>query len=257
MIDLHCHILPGVDDGADSMNTALAMARDAWESGIRALVATPHCNKPGCRSNFYTPELGQQFVRLQRAVRQSGMGLKIYPGMEIFVTRDFPRQLQEGKYLALGASQYLLVEFYFDESPEFMADALSAIREYGLKPVVAHPERYFCVQWEPEMAMRWADAGVVLQLNRGSIQGKLGQASMKCAWELLNAEKAHVVASDAHGSVSRRAELKSVLMDLGERLSWSYAARLLMENPRKILCNEPVDTDWRLPLTFGNGSDEI
>ena len=105
--------------------------------------------------------------------------------------------------------------------------------------------------------MKWADAGVVLQLNRGSIQGKLGQASMKCAWELLSSGKAHVVASDAHGAVSRRAELKSVMMELGEKLSWSYAARLLMENPRKILLNAPVETDLALPPVYRNGSDKL
>lgn len=256
MIDLHCHILPGVDDGADSMDTSVAMAWDAWRSGTRALVATPHCAKPGERPNYYSRELALGFQRLRKAVAQSGCGLKIYSGMEIFVTEQFPELLQSGKLMALGSSGYLLVEFYFDESPEYVHKTIRLIRDCGLRPVVAHPERYYCVQWDPALAVGWAESGAVLQLNRGSIQGHLGQSSMECAWELLQTGKPHVVASDAHGCESRRAELKSVLTELGEKLSWGYAAKLLMENPRRILLNQPVSGDEGLPPVYKNGSED-
>lgn len=247
MIDIHAHIIPGIDDGADSMATAVAMARDAWDSGVRAVVATPHCAKPGEKNNFYSQELLDRLVRLQKMLWQQNIDLKLYPGMEIFVTKEFPSQLESGKLLSLAGSRYLLVEFYFDESPAFIEEALGLIWNYGLIPVVAHPERYYCVEWDPQLAVRWADAGCVLQLNRGSIQGKLGQPAQKCAWELLQQGKAQVVASDAHGSVSRRAELKSVLTELGEKLSWAYASKLLVENPRNILRNQILDTDIQLP----------
>lgn len=249
MIDLHCHILPGVDDGAPSMAVALEMARCAWNSGVRAIVATPHCGKPGADENFFSQRLRMDFRRLQTAIAGSGCGLKIYPGMEIFVTKDFPQQLQEGKLLTLGGSDYLLVEFYFDESPEFIGQTLQLIGGYGLRPMIAHPERYDCIQWQPELAMRWADAGAALQLNRGSIQGKLGQAAQKCTWTLLKSGKVHVVASDGHGSRIRRPELKSVFFELGEKLSWSYASRLLIENPRKVLENQLLQGDAPLPRT--------
>lgn len=247
MIDLHCHILPGVDDGAPSMAVALEMARDAWTNGVQAIVATPHCGKPGENENFYSQKLLLDFRRLQTAIAGMGCGLKIYPGMEIFVTKAFPQQLREGKLLALGGSDYLLVEFYFDESPEFMTQAFQLICGCGLKPIVAHPERYDCIQWRPELAESWADAGVALQLNRGSIQGKLGQAAQSCAWTLLRSGKTHVVSSDGHGSQLRRPELKSVFLELGEKLSWSYASKLLIENPRRVLQNQPVQGDTGLP----------
>lgn len=247
MIDIHAHIIPGIDDGADSLNTAVAMARDAWNSGVRAVVATPHCAKPGGKSNFYSQELLGWLERLQKIIWQQGIELKLYPGMEIFVTSDFASQLESGKFLSLAGSRYLLVEFYFDESPSFIEETLALIWNCGLVPVLAHPERYYCVQWDPGMAASWADYGCVLQLNRGSIQGKLGMPAQKSAWELLQMGKAHVVASDAHGSVSRRMELKSVMLELGEKLSWSYASKLLVENPRSILRNQLLDTNTGLP----------
>lgn len=247
MIDLHCHILPGVDDGADSMSTALEMAKDAWNSGVRAVVATPHCGKPGSQQNFYSKELLTRFRQLQGVIRQSGCGLRIYPGMEIFVTEQFPEWLEGRKLLTLGNSGYLLVEFYFDESPEMIENALKYIQKCGLCPILAHPERYYCVQWKPELAAAWAESGTVLQLNRSGIQGNLGQAARDCAWSLLRTGKVQVVASDAHGIRNRRPELKSVLLELGEKLSWSYAAKLLMENPWKVLMNRPVGNELELP----------
>ena len=247
MIDIHAHIIPGIDDGADSMSIALAMARDAWESGVRGIIATPHCAKPGGKSNFFSQELLERLSELQYQVWQQGIGLRLYPGMEIFVTQEFRQQLESGKFLSLAGSGYLLVEFYFDESPTFIAEALKLIRSYGLIPVIAHPERYFCVEWDPNLAAGWADDGCVLQLNRGSIQGKLGQDARKCAWELLRREKAHVVASDAHGSQTRRTELRSVMLELGDKLSWSYASKLLVENPRSILKNQRLNMELQLP----------
>lgn len=247
MIDIHCHILYGMDDGADSLATAIAMGRDAWESGVRAVVATPHCAKPGERPNFYSQDMLERLSRLQQALYREEIGLKLYPGMEIFVTKDFREQLRGGNFITLANSRFLLVEFFFDESPVFIEESLELIRSYGLVPVLAHPERYYCVEWDPELAGAWADKGCVLQLNRGSIQGKLGAAAMTAAWKLLENGRAHIVASDAHGANVRRAELKSAMLELGDRLSWAYAARLLVENPRCILENRQPDNRILLP----------
>lgn len=248
MIDIHAHILPGVDDGADSAGTALEMARIAAQSGVRAMVATPHCGKPGAeRSNFFSMELLSRVTALQKEIWNNGIELKIYPGMEVFAAENFEAWLSSGRLLPLAGSRYLLVEFYFDESPVYIARVLELIRQKGLIPVVAHPERYYCVQWEPETAYRWAREGFVLQLNRGSIQGKLGQPAMKCAWDLLETGVPQVVASDAHGSISRRPELKSLMLELSQRLSWAYASKLLIENPRSILRNTSLDPSIELP----------
>lgn len=248
MIDIHAHILPGIDDGADSVETAVQMARGAVEGGVRAMVATPHCGKPGgIRTNFFSGELLGQVAQLQATLERAGIDLKLYPGMEVFVTEQFPQWLQEGKLLPLAGSRYLLVEFYFDESDTYINSILEQIKGRGLTPVIAHPERYYCVQWKPELAVQWAREGSVLQLNRGSIQGKLGNPALKCSWELLYTGVPQVAASDAHGSRTRRPELRSLMMELGDGLSWDYAAKLLIENPRSILRNQRLDMSLNLP----------
>ena len=247
MIDLHSHILPGVDDGADSLETSLRMLRHAQKDGIRAVVATPHCSRPGDAPNFLSPALIQDMELLCSEASRQGIHVRIYPGMEVFVTDTFQQRLREGKFLTLANSRYLLVEFYFDESPEFITGTLADICQAGLTPVLAHPERYYCVEWEPELVRGWMQGGCVIQVNRGSIQGKLGTDAQACAWELLKNEYVHVVASDAHGADYRRPELKDCLLELGDSLSWAYASKLMIENPACIIRNQAISTDLSLP----------
>ena len=247
MIDLHCHILPGVDDGSDSMSTSLEMARIAQESGVRAIIATPHCAKPDQPANLLSRGLVSRFAELNAAVADAGLTVRIYPGMEIFVKKDFAEIMASGRLLTLANTQYMLVEFYFDESPELISRTIEQIRQSGKIPVIAHPERYFCTQWRPELAELWRKNGAVIQVNRGSIQGKLGAQAQKCAWEILRSGIAMAVASDAHGVMSRRPELRSVMLELGDNLSWSYASKLLIENPARILTGQPLAGEIRLP----------
>ena len=121
MIDLHCHILPDVDDGASDLAEALEMARMAADSGVSTIVATPHCNIPNTpRANYLDRDLLNRFVAFRSAVEEAGIPLRIYGGAEIFCTPQMPQLLQEQKLLPLAGTKYLLVEFFFDEAPEFM-----------------------------------------------------------------------------------------------------------------------------------------
>ena len=144
MIDLHCHILPGVDDGAASLEESLSMARLAVDSGVRAIAATPHCDPESGFDNYRSRELAQRFLRLEQAVQREKLPLRIHAGMEVFVTPSTPRLLREGQLLTLGGSGYLLAEFDFQCGAAFAERMLSALRQEGVRPVVAHPERYRC-----------------------------------------------------------------------------------------------------------------
>ena len=247
MIDIHCHILPGVDDGAEVLEEAVEMARYAWESGSRALIATPHCNHPNMPGNYLSQGLLARMEQLEQVIKDANIGIRIYPGMEVFVTDAFPQLLEQQCLLPLAGSRYLLMEFSFDESTDFMEKMLQAAISRGLCPVVAHPERYYAVQWDPGIVRRWAGMGCVIQINRGSIFGRLGQGAYECGWMLLRQGLAHVVASDAHGLQQRRPELRSCFMELAEKLSWSYAAMLLIENPERILWNRKLKQGVGLP----------
>lgn len=247
MIDIHCHILPGVDDGANNLNEAVEMARLAWENGSRAIVATPHCSHPNMRGNFLTLDLLTRIEQLEQQIRDAGIAMRLYPGMEVFVTNDFPRQLDQGRLLPLAGTRYLLMEFSFEEGEEFMEQMFQIAISRGLQPVVAHPERYYAVQWDPQIIRRWCQMGCVIQVNQGSIFGRLGERAYDCAWTLLRQGLVHVVASDAHGTEKRKPDLQACFLKLAEKLSWGYAAMLLTENPERILWNRELKNGINLP----------
>lgn len=240
MIDLHCHILPGVDDGAASEEESCMMARLAVESGVTAVATTPHCNVPGQFRNQSPESLRRRVSQLQELLREHQIPLKLYTGMEVYVTPEVPRLIRQGKLLPLAGSRYLLVEFGFDEPRRFAEQMLEAIRKEGLTPVVAHPERYRFVQAERECLLRWMDEGYVLQINKGSLFGMFGRGAARVANWCLGEGCLHLIGSDAHSPFRRTTRLEDV---------WDYAADcdspeiadfLLEENPARILRDQPV-----------------
>ncbi|WP_302658933.1 tyrosine-protein phosphatase [uncultured Dysosmobacter sp.] len=240
MIDLHCHILPGVDDGSASEEESCMMARLAVDSGVTAVAATPHCNVPGQFENVCSETLRRRFLRLHELLREQEIPLKLYTGMEVYMTPEVPRLLRQGKLLTLGGSRYLLVEFGFDESRQFAQRMLDALRGEGVTPVIAHPERYHFVQRERECLLRWADEGYALQINKGSLFGMFGSRAAHVANWCLGEGCLHLIGSDAHSPFRRTTRLAD---------AWDYAADcdspeiadfLLEENPSRILRDLPV-----------------
>ena len=241
MVDIHCHILPGVDDGAPSMEDSLEMARMAADSGVTDIIATPHCNLPGnVPKNYRSASLRAAFSRLQQALDAEGIPLRIHPGAEVFCTPELPRLLDQRQLQTLGGSRYLLVEFYFDESAEFMEQCFRDIRHRGLVPVVAHPERYNAVQRDPARLEGWFRRGIVIQLNKGSVLGRLGRRAQDTALWLLEHGLAHAAASDAHRPTVRTTHMGLLRSTLADDFSPDCPRLLLDGNPRRILEDRPM-----------------
>lgn len=241
MIDIHCHILPAADDGAERMEDALEMARMAAASGVTHVIATPHCNLPGTgEKNYISARLSQRFRLLQQAIEEAGIALTVHPGAEVLCTPQVPELLEEGSLLTLAGSRYLLVEFFFDESLDYMDAMLEEIAGRDFIPVVAHPERYEAVQRNPIIVERWFRNGWVIQLNKGSILGRLGRRAHRTAHWILERGLAHTVASDAHSPEIRTPHMEEVADLLTERYGQRYAGILLEDNPACILENRPV-----------------
>ncbi len=232
MIDLHCHILPGVDDGADSLDDALQMARMATDSGVRTIVTTPHRHLPWQTEDADT---AGALVRLQQAVREAGIPLELLPGAENFCGPDFSELLARREVQPLGDSRYLLMEFYFDEGPERMERCFARAARQGYVPVVAHPERYDAAYRDPDLVPRWFRQGYVIQLNKGSILGRLGSRAETVSRFLLERGFAHAVASDAHAPDARTTHMTQVLRHLENRYAPDYARILLNRNPERII----------------------
>lgn len=241
MIDLHCHILPGVDDGAENATAACRMAEQALNSGVHTVVVTPHCNLRGVRPNYRGPALDRQFALLQALLRQRGLPLRLLPGAEVFAHSDNIRPLLEaGRLTTLNHSRYLLVEFPFGAPGREITATLEAVARRGCVPVVAHPERYTAVQWDPRLAALWFRRGYIIQVNKGSLLGRLGQSSEETARELLRRGFIHVIASDAHDPDYRTAGFRSLLPLLERRCDPAYIDLLLRVNPERIVCDREI-----------------
>ena len=239
MIDLHCHILPAVDDGADSLDTSCRMAALAADCGVRRIVATPHRGVDPAREAGGAELLRSAVQRLQRELNRWNIPVELLPGSELLLRGGTPLP-DPDSILTLNGSRYLLVEFFFDEAPAVMERKLREVESAGMVPVVAHPERYFCVQENPSLADLWAARGRVLQLNKGSLLGSLGEGAWLTSALLLRRELVSVIASDAHHFRHRTPDLRPLLETLDTRFPTADPERLLTENPRRILHDLPL-----------------
>lgn len=235
MIDIHTHVLPGVDDGAQTMEDSLELLAQAADSGVRTLVATPHCNIPDEFDNYAGPELESLFQRLDRAREEAGIPLRLCRGMEVFATEELPELLRDGRVWTLNGTRYFLMEFAFSEDPDFCRRILRRCAREGFSPIIAHPERYFFVQEDPDIAFEWCISGYGLQLNKGSILGRFGPETRRCAQLLLEHGLAACVASDAHAPFQRSTHMGEIFEYLIEEYGTDYCRLLLEENPSRIL----------------------
>lgn len=235
MIDIHSHVLFGVDDGSQSMEESLELLAIAAESGVHTLVTTPHCNIPGEYENYASDELAARFERLDHAREKAEIPIRLCRGMEVFATPELPELLQQNKIWTLNGTRYFLMEFSFSEDPDFCSWILRRCRELDYTPVIAHPERYYFVQDDPDLAFDWCVEGFPLQLNKGSILGRFGPETLYCAHQLLEHGLAACVASDAHSPRQRSTYMSEINEYLLENYGADYCRLLLNENPARIL----------------------
>lgn len=240
MIDLHCHILPGVDDGATSMDDACRMARLAAESGVSAIVATPHCNLPNHPANYRSTALSEQLQLLQQTISAQNIPITVLSGAEVFARDNLSELLQAHMLPTINRSRYLLIEFFFGEPASVLSAALQTVRQAGLVPIVAHPERYDAVQEDPGLAVQWFREGYIIQLNKGSLLGKLGKNAARCGIWLLNHGFAHVIASDAHSPMHRTPYMTELTHLLSDHYPEEYIRLLLQDNPQRIIENRAI-----------------
>lgn len=241
MTDLHCHILPELDDGSGSFEESLAMAAMAANHGIHHIVATPHCITNGAQ------DVIASVAMLQELLTEEGIDVRLYPGMEIFGTHDTVRLLQEKKLLTLNGSRYPLVEFDFHTDGEEETDILQGIIDAGFTPLVAHPERYSYIHRDPSLANKWKKMGCLFQVNRGSLLGRYGHSSQQMAMALVRRGFATVVATDAHSPVVRTPRARDVYELLLQKVSPAAAELLMRRNAERILQDKlllPAEPDW-------------
>ena len=240
MTDLHCHILPALDDGSPDLDTSVEMAAMAAANNTSIIVATPHCNVVDSDLENRCKVIIRKAEQLQQILDNEGIDLRILPGMEVFARDNLKEVLDSGNFLTLGGSKYLLVEFDFDDDTEFMEYSFSLIRQKGLVPVMAHPERYTEIQDDPERIVPFFESGTIIQVNRGSALGSFGKAPREAVKWILERGLAHVMASDAHGLEHRTPDLSEGYDYVTSHYSGFYADILMSRNPGRIVANRDI-----------------
>ena len=232
-IDMHCHILPGVDDGAEDEKTTLEMLRMAYDEGIRVIVATPHHHPK--RGMARPAELKESLVKARDLAKRVGEDLRIIPGMEVYFTHDILEESGRSSLKTMGKSHYLLVEFSPGDDFTYIRQGLMQVQMKGYLPILAHVERYGCMVDHSEYVEELVDMGILIQVNAGSITGVSGRKIRKFIHGLMKEELVHLVGTDAHNTGSRSPQMRESAEYVEKKFGAEYMRKIFFENGSRVL----------------------
>ncbi len=232
MIDIHCHILNGVDDGAKNIEVSLQMARQAVEQGFTDIIATPHHLK----GKFVNPgdEVKAQVETFNERLVAEKIPLTIHPGQEVRIHGEMLEGLSDGSVLTLGGTKYILIEFPTDSIPLFTQELFFNLQMKGYIPIIAHPERNREVMRDLEGLYELIDAGAFAQLTWGSYGGRVDKRIKKLSDQLIKANLVHFIATDAHSYEGRSLVMRDELHKL-RRTEGREKSNYFLSNAKALL----------------------
>jgi len=246
MIDIHCHILPDVDDGAKEIDESIKMAQIAEENGISKIVATPHYIEEGNYPSKY--EINKKVEKLNAILTENDIGVEILPGNEVYITHNLPYLLTNEIINTINGTQYLLMEFPMFEIPGYAEEVIYELKLMGITPIIAHPERYRGVIEDPSILLKYIDMGALCQANSGSITGKFGKNVKTTVMKLIDHNMIHFVGSDGHSPRGRAPKLLKAYNIVQKDYGSGKAEILFKENPEKIIKGEILEPERPLEI---------
>jgi protein-tyrosine phosphatase len=238
MIDLHSHVLPGLDDGAKNIDDALEMCRVAHADGIQTLFATPPC-----RSGVYyndQKKILATLENLKEALHREKITLKVLPGVDILIHPELIDFLDQNPCLLLGG-RYVLLELPNESIPLHTRDFLFKMQLKGYTPIITHPERNSMIQSNPEILEELVQVGALVQVTAMSLTGEFGGQARESANRLIKSGLVHFIATDAHSPHRRPPILSKGRKILEETIGPEQALMMVEEIPDKILRGELVE----------------
>lgn len=238
MIDIHCHLLPGMDDGPADMDESAAMVRLAVADGIRGAICTPHWHPmfwPNERS-----VIGEAVDLLRERLRAEAIAFDVWPGCELSLDADLEAGIAEGRLGTLNEGSWVLLELPGAFPPPAIDAFLQNILLSGRRLILAHPERYPFILRDPARLHAWVEMGVSVQITAASLLGRLGPEIAALCRVLLEHRLVHFLASDGHGCVSRRPLLEDARATAAEIVGGDDAWRLVDTHPRAVVRDEPL-----------------
>ncbi|SHK56813.1 tyrosine-protein phosphatase [Tepidibacter formicigenes] len=241
MIDIHCHIVHNIDDGAKSLEESIEMAKIAHKDGIKKIINTSHYHLD---SDFITgKELEKRILEFNNILKENGIDLEVLIGNELYYSRDLMNKIDELDFYSLNKSKYILIEFPPNNIPENMEDIIYEFKIRNYTPIIAHIERYYQVLKNPNLAYEYINSGALIQLNASSVTGKYGKEVKDICNTLLTYDMVHFIATDAHSSNRRRPILKDCYNYVENILGKEKADNIFYENPKIIIENKDIKID--------------
>lgn len=239
LIDIHCHILPGVDDGAKNIEESIAMAELAYKDGVRVIVATPHV-RTGVFVN-HKQDIHTMVKILNDGLTKKGIDVIVLPGAEYQLEPDLPQRLADGKLMTLNDSGlYLLIELPTDITPVYVPKILFELQLQGIIPIIAHPERNTTFIRHPEQLVSYAERGMLAQVTSSSITGFFGKSIQRAAWRAIEYGKGIILASDGHSATIRTPLLLQAFYQIEAVYGREYALTLAYDNPNRVINGESM-----------------
>lgn len=233
MIDIHHHLLPGIDDGSRDLATSVAMVQMAVVDGITHIVATPHAN----HAYSYDRARNQALLQDVRDALPADVAARITLGLgcdfHLNIENVEDAQTHRGRY-SINGTEYLLIELPDFNIPTRTEEVLYKLRVAGLTPILTHPERNQTLQRTPERLQDWIASGLLVQVTAGSVTGTFGSKARDMAWDLLRTGSVHVIATDAHDTVRRPPTLSAARQKIAGKLGQALADQLCVGNPLAI-----------------------
>lgn len=238
LTEMHCHILPGVDDGAKDMETSMTMVETGYADGIRKIVATPHYIENHLK--YDEEKLQKIFEEFKEKVNQIHPDITCYLGNELYYYGEQSlERVKEGRVHGLAGSKYILIEFSTKISYHDMYKAMKSFVQARYYPVLAHMERFQCLTKHPERVDELSELGVYFQMNADSVLGK-GADKAWCR-RMLKENRIQLLGTDAHGTTHRTMTMRKMVVWLYEHLEPDYVEDLLIRNPQMLLDNKRID----------------
>ncbi len=239
MIDFHNHIVPGVDDGARNLDEAVNMARDAEAQGITEVMATVHRQHPKFEAMNVTDDMVQTaFISLTERLKEEGIRLKLHLAAEVYYQPNLLTLINH-PFAVIGGYRNILVEFPVTHLPYSYHEVFQKLLDIGVVPVIAHPERYKPFQQDFSLLRKLFNAGVLVQIDAGSLIGTLGGPSQKLARRIVSKGLAHFIGSDAHNT-GRRKFCLAEAYDAARRIMGQDAEILVNHNPHALIYGDEI-----------------
>lgn len=232
MIDIHNHILQGVDDGSKDLNMSVDMAKIYSLNGVKKIIATPHYIE---KDNLSLDRNKKALEVLREELLKNNVDLEVFLGNEVYISMDILKDLEEGRVSTLNGSRYVLIEFPMREIPIYAENVIYELLIKGYIPIIAHPERYLKVQEDPNILFEFLKKGALAQLNLPSLEGMYGMRVRDTSRILLEHRMVQFVATDAHTNRRRSPEVRGALELLKEIVSPKEFIALTEENANNIL----------------------